>query len=232
MSRAVVVSGGSSGIGLRLVTRLLRRDYQVFSIGSTCPVVPAKLAARLSHLSCDLAAGDYCVELERWLKDHSGQFDFVGFIHSAGVADTKPLLDTSVESIVEQITVNLQSSVLLSKIVLPYLNRQQSRIFFIGSRARRFPFLGGSAYCASKAGLHALADCLALEVKKLGWNIGVSIFEFGTVATGFAGLPVSGTQLSPDGAARMMMRIFLTPLNDYDVRVVEIVPAVRRSVDV
>jgi hypothetical protein len=30
----------------------------------------------------------------------------------------------------------------------------------------------------------------------------------------------------------MMMRIFLTPLNDYDVRVVEIVPAVRRSVDV
>ena len=232
MSRAVVVSGGSSGIGLRFVVRLLRSDYQVFSIGRTCPVVPAELAVRSTHFSCDLAADDYCVEIERWLKNHSDRFDFVGFVHSAGAADIKPLLDTSVESIVEQINVNLQSSVLLSKIILPYLNRQHSRIFFIGSRARRFPFLGGSAYCASKAGLYALSDCLALEVKKLGWNIGVSIFEFSTVATGFAGLPLSEAQISPDGAARMMMRIFQTSLDDYDVRVVEIVPAVRRSADV
>lgn len=228
IQQAVVVTGGSNGLGLRLLCRLLKHGYHVFSIGQTYPVVPEKFARRITHLACNLGVNGYSRAVTRWLDGYSDQFDFVGFIHSAGVGNTKPLLESSVESIVEQININLQSSILLTKIVLPHLNRHQSRIFFIGSRSRRFPFLGGSAYCASKAGLYALSDCLALEVRKLGWNIGITIFEFGTIATGFASVPVSDLQISPDGAARLMMRIFVTPLNDYDVRVVEAVPAVSR----
>ena len=55
----------------------------------------------------------------------------------------------------------------------------------ISSLAGRNPFVGGAAYCASKAGLDAFSEALMQEVRYD--NIRVSYVMPGSVATGFSG---------------------------------------------
>jgi len=211
-SPAVLLTGTSKGIGGILMSLLCARGYHVISVGRHAPNDTPIIGGQVTHINADLSASSYVEELADWLADRGNAFNFVGFIHCAGVGSLTPILETSTQLISEQISVNLLSGILISKLILPYLNRQESRVCFVGSRARRFPFLGGSAYCASKAGIHALADCLALEVKELGWNIGVSIFEFGRIATGFAGVQQSSHQISAQGAADLILDVFLRQL--------------------
>jgi len=226
---AIFITGCSRGIGYELTNILLDKKFFILSIGRTMPNLTSNFQSKISHFECDLSRNNYYDNLVNWIESIKNDFNFVGFVHSAGIGDTTNLLKTPNKKIVDQINVNLLSGILLSKAILPYLNQSKSRIFFIGSRSRRFPFLGGSTYCASKSGLYALTDCLALEVKKLCWNIGITIFEFGTVATGFANLPVSKKQISPFSAAEFMAKIFLNPLSEYDTRVIEIVPSVVKT---
>jgi NAD(P)-dependent dehydrogenase (short-subunit alcohol dehydrogenase family) len=134
----------------------------------------------------------------------------------------------SYEEIANIIQVNLTSSILLVKALLPYLNKIESKIYLLGSRGRRFAFAGGVAYCASKAGLSLVADALSLEFRACGWNIGVSLFEFGTVATGFAAVPTNSKQITTNGAAALIFECFQRPLDDFDLRRIEVVPSVAR----
>jgi NAD(P)-dependent dehydrogenase (short-subunit alcohol dehydrogenase family) len=228
MTRSLFLTGGTSGIGLKLASLLISAGYHIVSIGRRLPPIAAGSSGLITQLDADLAEDGYASRLSSWLDAHGERFDFVGFIHCAGRGDTRPILDTTIDSISEQVKVNLLSAILIAKLVLPYLNKIDSRVYFLGSRARRFPFLGGSAYCASKAGLHALSDCLALEARQLGWNIGITIFEFGTVATGFAGVPKGPTQISELGASEFIMESLRRPLDDFVPRVVEVVPSVKR----
>ncbi len=224
----MILTGSSSGIGLSLAKTLISRGLHVVSIGRSPPHLPDDLLNEVTHLEFDLTQNLFLTDLPLWLSANAAQLELVGFVHAAGRGYTIPLLDTTFDSINEQIYVNLVSGIMLSKILLPYLRRSHSRIVFMGSRARRFPFYGGSAYCASKAGLYALSDCLALEVKNLNWNVGVTIFEFGPVSTGFAGLPKASTQISVEGAATLVADLLSKSLTDFDTRVVEIVPTVSR----
>ena len=112
--------------------------------------------------------------------------------------------------------------------LIPHLDKTSSKIYFLGSRSRRFAFSGGVAYSSSKAGLFSVVDSMALEFRESKWNIGVTLFEFGTIGTGFANLPISSDQISVEGAADIIFRSFLLPLSDFDLRVVEVVPSVER----
>jgi NAD(P)-dependent dehydrogenase (short-subunit alcohol dehydrogenase family) len=225
---AVFLSGASSGIGATFCNKLLNLGFFVISIGRTSPTVCEKFSSRLIHLKCDLNDNDYEFIIENWIEKNRSNYIWKGFVHCAGLCSIDKLVSTPVEIIRKQINVNLSSALVLSKTLLPILKNSPSKIFFLGSRARRFAFIGGSSYCASKAGLFALSDCLALEVRELDWPIGVSIFEFGPVATTFGESIISDKQISVDGAANIILHHFLLPHSDFDTRVIEIVPSVER----
>ena len=69
---------------------------------------------------------------------------------------------------------------------IPHLRRRGGGwIINISSLAGKNPFVGGAAYCASKAGLNAFSEALMQEVRYD--NIRVSCIMPGSVATGFSG---------------------------------------------
>ena len=70
-------------------------------------------------------------------------------------------------------------------------------IINISSLAGKNPFIGGAAYCASKAGLNAFSEALMQEVRYD--NIRVSYVMPGSVATGFGG---TGAARGADWKAR------------------------------
>ena len=68
------------------------------------------------------------------------------------------------------------------------------------------PFVGGAAYCASKAGLNAFSEALMQEVRHDG--IRVSYVMPGSVRTGFSGAgdgPGTDWKLAPDDVAQVIV---------------------------
>ncbi|XP_070566617.1 retinol dehydrogenase 7-like [Ptychodera flava] len=64
---------------------------------------------------------------------------------------------------------------------LPLIRKSRGRIVNLSSVAGRFPFVGASAYCISKAGVEMLSDVLRQEMKD--WGVSVSIIEPGAFKT-------------------------------------------------
>ena len=80
-------------------------------------------------------------------------------------------------------------------------------IINISSLAGKNPFVGGAAYCASKAGLNAFSEALMQEVRHD--NIRVSYVMPGSVATGFGGADRQRTgadwKLAPEDVAQVVV---------------------------
>jgi NAD(P)-dependent dehydrogenase (short-subunit alcohol dehydrogenase family) len=61
---------------------------------------------------------------------------------------------------------------------LPHLERSRGYLLNIASTAAVLRGPGMSAYCAAKAGVEALSDCLRIEAAPLGVDVGVAYFLF------------------------------------------------------
>ena len=90
---------------------------------------------------------------------------------------------------------------------LPHLRaRNGGYIINISSLAGKNNFVGGSAYCASKAGLNAFSEALMMEVRQDG--IRVSTVMPGSVATEFMGRAPDardGWKLTSDDVAQVVV---------------------------
>jgi 3-oxoacyl-[acyl-carrier protein] reductase len=90
---------------------------------------------------------------------------------------------------------------------IPHLRRRGGGwIINVSSLAGSNPFVGGAAYCASKAGLNAFSEALMHEVRHDG--IRVSTVAPGSVRTSFSGAGEgAGTdwKLSPDDVAKVIV---------------------------
>ncbi|MDH4065613.1 MAG: SDR family NAD(P)-dependent oxidoreductase, partial [Acidobacteriota bacterium] len=82
------------------------------------------------------------------------------------------------------------------------------------------PFVGGAAYCASKAGLNAFSEALMQELRHS--NIRVSYVLPGSVSTAFSGrAPEAGAdwKLSPDDVAQVVEDLLDHPARSLPSRV-------------
>jgi 3-oxoacyl-[acyl-carrier protein] reductase len=104
---------------------------------------------------------------------------------------------------------------------IPHMRRRAGGwIINISSLAGKNPFVGGSAYCASKAGLNAFSEALMQEVRYD--NIRVSYVMPGSVATGFGGRGEQGAadwRLAPDDVAQAVIDLLNHPARSLPSRV-------------
>jgi NAD(P)-dependent dehydrogenase (short-subunit alcohol dehydrogenase family) len=121
-----------------------------------------------------------------------GGLDIV--VNNAGVGMFAQTADMTHEQWAAVIQTNLTGVFNVCHAALPELRRRGGGyIINISSLAGKNPFVGGSAYCASKAGLNAFSQVLMQEVRHD--NIKVTTIAPGSVATGFSGGdPASGEE--------------------------------------
>ena len=104
---------------------------------------------------------------------------------------------------------------------IPHLKaRGGGWIINVSSLAGKNPFVGGAAYCASKAGLNAFSEALMQEVRHDG--IRVSVVMPGSVRTGFSGAgDGAGTdwKLAPDDVAQVIVDLVGHPARSLPSRV-------------
>lgn len=173
----LLLTGGSSGIGLATVQFFVSKGWQVIELSRSGQSFDSVI-----HIHCDITDDTSVYSAIEQAMKHTDHIDVV--ISNAGFGISGPIEFTSVEEAQKQFNVNFFGAMRLVKAVLPILRKQHhGRILFTSSVAADLSIPYQSFYSASKSALNAMALALANEVKPFG--IGVSVLMPGDVATGF-----------------------------------------------
>jgi NAD(P)-dependent dehydrogenase (short-subunit alcohol dehydrogenase family) len=164
---AAIVTGGSAGIGLAVVRRLLERDYEVISLD----LQPAAHAhKRLTSIKVDLADTRATKQVA---EEIARTREVTTLIHNAGTICPALLPDVKLEDLEALVNLHLSSAVLLLQSVLPSMKAAAfGRVVLVSSRA----VLGlptRTAYSATKAGMLGMARTWALELAPVGITVNV-----------------------------------------------------------
>jgi uncharacterized protein len=204
----VVVTGGSSGIGLATATQLAERGARVTVVGSD----PTRVQAAADAVGgiavvCDLADAAAVLGLARSLADGSATGgplpDLV--IHNAGVGLRAPAAEANADELTRIFAINVMAPITLTAALVPAMvQRGSGRLAFVGSIAGAVGSAGESIYAATKAALTGYADSLRAELG--GTGVGVTVLLPGVVATPFfdrRGVPYHRAHPRPVDAARV-----------------------------
>lgn len=143
-----LVTGGSSGIGERLVARLRERGDTV--------VAPTRADLDLTDSE---AIQSWAAALDLPRLD--------SLIHCAGVVDLAPVGDFDRAAWESTLAVNLLAPAQLTAALLPALRAAEGTVVFVNSGAGLNAHPQWASYAASKFGLRALADALRGEEPSL-----------------------------------------------------------------
>lgn len=180
--QCVIVTGAATGLGAAIATRLLVDGWCVLAADVVADIdrrfEPGAFDGRVRTVVADIAAVDTAEALVRTAMASFGRIDAV--VNNAGIGGPSGDLDSvAIADIDRTLQVNLLGAVRLCQAVTPHLKAQRyGRIVNIGSLFAQRPVVGGSAYVMSKAALHGLSQCLALELGPFGITVN-------TVAPGY-----------------------------------------------
>ena len=177
----VLITGGSSGIGLATVRRLAEACDQVFYASRTPAPVP--LPGNVTHVPLDLAdprAGEAVVQS---VLDEAGRLDVL--VNNAGTAVLAPLEEGGDDEARRTFEVNVFGPMRLIRAALPAMRAQGGgRIINVTSvnDIAMAPF--GGWYSASKAAMASLSMVLGAELH--GSGIFVTVVAPGLFVTGMS----------------------------------------------
>jgi NAD(P)-dependent dehydrogenase (short-subunit alcohol dehydrogenase family) len=175
----VLITGAARGIGAALAERLASRGARLALIG----LEPEKLAAVAARCGegtfvseCDVSSNEQVARSVDAAAEALGGLDVA--VANAGIATGGPLRSQDLRCWERVIEINLLGVMYTDRAALPHLERSRGYLLNIASTAAALRAPGMTAYCAAKAGVEALSDCLRIEMQPLGVQVGVAYFLF------------------------------------------------------
>ncbi len=160
----VVISGGTSGIGLAAAEKFLADGANVFLLGRSVlrgAMAVQKLQAltnyKAFYVPCDVTNGEDCKKV---LAEIGGTIDIL--VNAAGVYAEQRLENMTEADYSKIFDTNVKGTMLLTQAALPYMYGGGS-VVNIASDAGISGNYGCPVYCASKGAVVALTKALALD---------------------------------------------------------------------
>jgi NAD(P)-dependent dehydrogenase (short-subunit alcohol dehydrogenase family) len=182
-SRAVLVTGCSSGIGAATAARLAAGGWTVYATARR----PETLA-ELEEEGCKVLALDVVEEESRQAAVEAvvAAEGAVGvLINNAGYSQSGAVESIPDERVRAQFETNVFAPLALCRLVLPGMREQGwGKIVNVSSMGGRFTFPGGGLYHATKYAIEALSDAMRFELK--GFGVDVILIEPGLIKSGFS----------------------------------------------
>ena len=224
-SKVAVVTGGSRGIGLAVAAALLEEGASVTISGLNqehLDVARQTLSSHAHKLEIVRADVRQRADVDRLIGAAVSRFGGVDIlVNNAGIGAFANVADMSDDDWNRVLQTNLTGVFYCCSAAIPQMRtRGGGWVINISSLAGKNAFVGGAAYCASKAGLNAFSEALMQEVRHDG--IRVSYVMPGSVATEFSrGGSSSGTdwKLASEDVAQVVMDLLSHPTRSLPSRV-------------
>jgi len=195
VSKAVLITGCSTGIGRATASHLKSRGWNVYATARKHESIAELASQRCKTMAldvCDDASMRAAVETVERAEGAVGVL-----INNAGYGLEGAFEEVPMTEIRRQFETNVFGLVAMTKLVLPAMRRQRwGRIVNLSSMGGKLTFPGGSYYHATKHAVEALSDALRFEVR--GFGIDVIVIEPGPIKTRFGDTAVGSIAAPKD----------------------------------
>jgi NAD(P)-dependent dehydrogenase (short-subunit alcohol dehydrogenase family) len=163
VTRAAIITGGSSGIGLA-IARMLKEEGYDLTLASRRPEKVQAAAEELGAVAVAADVGDEaaCVRLVAEHRERFGRLDML--VNSAGIGIAGTVEQLPAKHLDLTIGVNLRGLFLVTQKAIPLLRESHGWIVNLASIAGTLPTPGLSAYGATKAAVISVTRSLNEEL--------------------------------------------------------------------
>ncbi len=189
-SKAVLITGCSTGIGRATAQRLATHGWTVYATARRPEAVADLQDSGCRTLALDVTDEDSMLAAVRAIEDAEGAVGVL--VNNAGYSQGGPIEQVPMDAVRRQFETNVFGAVRLAQLALPGMRRQRwGKIVNVGSMGGRLTFPGGGLYHATKYSLEAISDALRFEVR--GFGVDAILIEPGLIVTDFAQAAVATT---------------------------------------
>lgn len=177
LGKVVLITGASSGLGMRMAEVFLARGWSVAATMRTPPNTTSNLD-RMMIEQLDVTDSESISRAIANVLARFGRID--ALVNNAGFGLAGVFESISPEDVRRQFNVNLFGAMDMCRAILPIMRRQRSGVIAnISSAAGVFALPGTSIYTASKFALEGFSESLFYELKTQ--NIAVKLIEPGGI---------------------------------------------------
>jgi NAD(P)-dependent dehydrogenase (short-subunit alcohol dehydrogenase family) len=181
-SKAVLITGCSTGIGRATAQRLAGAGWTVYATARRPESIAPLQDAGCKTLALDVTDEQSMLAAVETIEQAEGAIG--ALINNAGYSQSGAIETVPLEAVRRQFETNVFGLVRLTQLVLPKMRAQRwGKIVNIGSMGGRLSFPGGGHYHATKHALEAISDAMRYELR--GFGIDVILLEPGLITTEF-----------------------------------------------
>lgn len=223
MSKHIIVTGTSRGIGFELVKLYADVGYKVLSLSRNERSIADLKLNNVTALSFDLSIdSDYKKVTDFVMQSWGGKVDVL--VNNAGLLVNKPFQEITQQDWWQVYQVNVFGVAELIKTVLPFMKKGSHvvTISSMGGIQGSMKFPGLAAYSSSKGAVITLSELLAEEYKEKG--IAFNVLALGAVQTEMLeeAFPGYEAPLKPIQMAQYIVEFSLTGNTFYNGKVLEV----------
>ncbi len=193
-SKAVLITGCSSGIGHATAQRLVVDGWNVYATARRTEAIADLAAAGCKTLALDVTDETSMSAAVAHVTEAEGAVGVL--VNNAGYSQSGAVETVPLDAVRAQFETNVFGLVRMCQLVLPGMRTQRwGKIVNIGSMGGRLVFPGGGVYHATKYAIEALTDALRFEVR--GFGVDTILIEPGLIKTSFG--EVAASSVGPGG---------------------------------
>jgi len=182
VSKAVLITGCSSGIGRATAILLAEQGWNVYATARRLESIED-----LKDKGCKTLALDVCDEqsMRAAVETIEAAEGAIGvLINNAGYSQQGAVESVAIDEARQQFETNVIGVLRLSQLVLPGMRQQGwGKVVNISSVGGKLTFPGGGIYHASKHAIEAISDAMRFELR--GFGVDVILIEPGLITTNF-----------------------------------------------
>jgi NAD(P)-dependent dehydrogenase (short-subunit alcohol dehydrogenase family) len=181
-SKAVLITGCSSGIGRATALRLAGAGWRVYATARRPETLSELAEAGCETLALDVTDEQSMAVAVAQIEQAEGAIGVL--INNAGYSQSGAIETVPLDAVRRQFETNVFGLVRLTQLVLPRMRAQRwGKVVNVGSMGGKLSFPGGGHYHATKHALEAISDAMRYELA--GFGIDVILLEPGLITTEF-----------------------------------------------
>lgn len=171
--RTILITGGSSGIGLAFALKFLELGNQVIVTGRRQSVLDTLSATypKLHTIQSDVADPAQIAALAKRVKAEYPKLDVL--MNNAGVMHHKDLSVSAqdLNSLTTEVSINVNGVIQMNSAFIDILRANQGTIINVSSGLAFVPLSSAPIYCATKAAVHSYTQALRFQLEESGVEV-------------------------------------------------------------